>query len=258
MNLKIAITIIFVLGISWLGWRYLILPSLARIKFYFWVRTPHIKHCHRIIDNLFDYQQSVAASIEARRQLKTKDPMFTYGEITFFTFAETLAICKPQPGEVFYDLGSGSGKAVLSAALLYDFSKTCGIEKLASVYDLSQQHKQQLLQSALAKQYYPHKTFNINFIHDDMLNVNLSDANIIFVGATCFSGEFWEQLQTKLQAVKPGTRIIITTKRLSLDYFKLLDAHYRLLSWGYNSVYVYVKRCKLAVPLAKSVAPGEQ
>lgn len=41
------------------------------------------------------------------------------------------------PGGAFYDLGSGTGKAVLAAALLHDFDECKGIEIADSLYDVS-------------------------------------------------------------------------------------------------------------------------
>ena len=41
------------------------------------------------------------------------------------------------PGGVFYDLGHGTGKPALAAALLHDFESVNGIEILESLYTLS-------------------------------------------------------------------------------------------------------------------------
>ena len=34
---------------------------------------------------------------------------FTYGEVTFASFLPMIYQVRPQPGEIFYDLGCGSG-----------------------------------------------------------------------------------------------------------------------------------------------------
>ena len=49
------------------------------------------------------------------------------------SFAWVLHHAHPQPGEVFVDLGSGLGKAVLAAFLLHDFKKLVGIELLTDL-----------------------------------------------------------------------------------------------------------------------------
>ena len=51
-----------------------------------------------------------------------------YGEVSAASFARCLEWVTPVAGEVFYDLGSGTGKAVLTAAALHPLAATCGIE----------------------------------------------------------------------------------------------------------------------------------
>jgi Histone methylation protein DOT1 len=58
-----------------------------------------------------------------------------YGEVEFKSFYRVLRKINPQPGLVFYDLGSGTGKAVFLARLTQDFSKCIGIEVLHSLHN---------------------------------------------------------------------------------------------------------------------------
>ena len=51
-----------------------------------------------------------------------------YGEIDVTSFSHVLRWMNPQPGENFYDLGSGTGKAVITAAALYPLGSATGIE----------------------------------------------------------------------------------------------------------------------------------
>ena len=74
--------------------------------------------------------------------------MFTYGEIEFLTLARVLVWVQKtykdadedcthnafnNPGGVFMDLGHGSGKGVLAAALSHPFKSVRGIELLESL-----------------------------------------------------------------------------------------------------------------------------
>ena len=78
----------------------------------------------------------------------------TYGEIDFKSFARTLERVKTtygvpgngstpdggilqSPGGIFYDLGSGTGKACVAAALLHPFSAIGGIEVLEGLHAMS-------------------------------------------------------------------------------------------------------------------------
>ena len=44
-----------------------------------------------------------------------------YGEVDFHSFARVLRKINPIPGGVFYDLGSGTAKAVFVARFMHDF-----------------------------------------------------------------------------------------------------------------------------------------
>jgi len=54
----------------------------------------------------------------------------TYGEIDFESFYEILKLTNPSKGEIMYDIGSGTGKAVIMASLFFPLSKVVGIEIL--------------------------------------------------------------------------------------------------------------------------------
>ena len=63
---------------------------------------------------------------------------FTYGEVYFQHFIPMLAFAKPQPGEVFWDLGCGAGRPVITASLAYPELSACkGIEFLEPLTDLA-------------------------------------------------------------------------------------------------------------------------
>ena len=65
--------------------------------------------------------------LAGRRALgREKDPELTYGEVLFRPFYRMLAdVVKPRPGEVFVDLGSGTGRAVFVAALCFPRLAAC-------------------------------------------------------------------------------------------------------------------------------------
>jgi SAM-dependent methyltransferase len=59
----------------------------------------------------------------------------TYGDTTFGALLEGLIAAAPKAGGVFFDLGSGSGRAVLAAALLFGLSRCVGVELLESLVE---------------------------------------------------------------------------------------------------------------------------
>ena len=59
---------------------------------------------------------------------------YVYGEIEFLPFIALLSLDKPDSKTVFYDLGSGIGKAVLACAMVYPVHKSVGVELLPELY----------------------------------------------------------------------------------------------------------------------------
>jgi len=57
-----------------------------------------------------------------------------YGEVEYKSFYRVLRKINAPPGGVFYDLGSGTGKAVFAARLTQDFQRCVGIEILNGLH----------------------------------------------------------------------------------------------------------------------------
>ena len=64
----------------------------------------------------------------------------TYGEVRFHHCIATLEYVKPQPGEIFIDLGCGAGRPVFSAALAFPQLAVCkGLELLEQLTSMAQE-----------------------------------------------------------------------------------------------------------------------
>jgi hypothetical protein len=57
-----------------------------------------------------------------------------YGEVDYHSFYRVLRKINPPAGGTFYDLGSGTGKAVFAARLTCDFDRCLGIEILEGLH----------------------------------------------------------------------------------------------------------------------------
>lgn len=95
-----------------------------------------------------------AVSKKEREETQSRDPNLVYGEITFEAFGTVFEKIKKvygkpnvgssgpsgfmqSPGGIFYDLGSGTGKPVIAAAILHKFDICYGIELLEGLYSVS-------------------------------------------------------------------------------------------------------------------------
>jgi SAM-dependent methyltransferase len=217
------------LFMSWIFYflfnRYYFRPK----EFRTWLKRPRIKSTLPCLKKLYQDVNTLEVAHHAWQQPQFRDYAFIYGEIDIISFIATLEVAQPKSGEIFYDLGSGAGKAVFTAALAFEFKACKGIELVPALFRLSCQLQQQL----------PTLRTYVEFIQADFLTIDFSDADIVFINAACFLGETWQAILHKLMQLKPGTRVILGAKQLPPTYFRLLEANLRYMSWGIAKVSIY-------------------
>ena len=80
-----------------------------------------------------DMGKSLSKEERNKKQLDDEKNLI-YGEVDFHSFFRVLRKINPVKGGTFYDLGSGTGRAVLAARFTRDFSKCIGIEILHGLH----------------------------------------------------------------------------------------------------------------------------
>lgn len=173
------------------------------------------------------------------------DSTLTYGEIDFTSLGEIFETlkqrfnCLPSNG-VFYDLGSGTGKGVIGAALLNPFDSCIGIELLESLYNISNTMKSKLdeLKPTIELDYahVVDKIPQIEFICGNIFEVNWTDASLFLANSTCFSQSM--MLQIAEVGVRPGTVAISLSQRIPGPNWIMLESIKKAMSWGYATVNV--------------------
>jgi SAM-dependent methyltransferase len=223
-------------------------PLLAYIKKWF-IKQDYSERAKivKLLNALYADIDAYHFSKQDRQRLGLDDDNFIYGEVHFLSFLNILERVKPRSGDIFYDLGSGSGRAVIAAALAFDFSKSCGIEILPTLIDLANNQVTKAkslikLEQADSAEHYLQKIANVMFINDDFLHVDIDDADIIFITATCFHYTMWQEIVLKLATLKPGARVIVGTKKIEHEQFELVDQCIEPMSWGISSIHTYIKR----------------
>jgi len=226
-------------------YRYHIKPYFAKniLNVYF-KKHPEgtrLKKAENFLNHLYNSTSGTMTSYRERKRLGIDDDAFIYGEIEFLSFFTLLDLIKPKPYEVFYDLGSGAGKALFAVALYGNIEKVNGIELLPALYQLTQE---KIKKASIMAQDNTKILENINKIHlinKNFPEVDFTDGNIIFINATCLSYPTWEALLKKFEQLKTGSRIIVTTKKIAHPAFQILYQGMTLMSWGINSVNIYIK-----------------
>lgn len=203
---------------------------------------PNIEKKIGILEALYKKVHAKSSSIRYRLLHLMQDKEFIYGEIDFLSFYTILERTSPSTQDVFYDLGSGSGKAVLSAILFFNVNKSIGIELLPPLYKQSniqlEKAIQRFQQHDFEKEYLPQME-RIQFINDSFFHYDFGDADIIYVAATCLTDTTWNELISRMASLKPGSRIIVTTRTIHHEQFESIYQGIELMSWGLCPVRIY-------------------
>ena len=155
---------------------------------------------------------------------------YFYGELSWSGAWDVVGLANPKEGDVFIDMGSGVGKMVLAAAMTRGFKECRGVEILPELHEKATMARAKL-RDAVGDEAFamlPPTTLELG----DMLAADVSDADIVYCFATCFSPEVTGALAAKLEAeMKSGARLILVSKQIESDAFVPLGEH-----GGYVSV----------------------
>jgi protein-L-isoaspartate O-methyltransferase len=135
-----------------------------------------------------------------------------FGEIDATSFSVALEWVSPKPGETFVDLGSGAGKAVLTAAALHDLASATGVEILRPLHDAA---------VAAAARCDVGRT-RVELLCADALAHPWQSCDLVFCTTTCFSDEMCARLEAGVHELRVGARLIVTTRPLRAEGVKLL------------------------------------
>jgi SAM-dependent methyltransferase len=169
------------------------------------------------------------------RSLAKPNYGLTYGEIVAPSFDAFLRGASPRKDEVFYDLGSGSGRAVIYASLAFEFSKVVGIELVPGLNELA---RQALARCETEARRLGHALPEVQLVTGTFEDTDLTDAGLIFCHATCIGTEL-DRIKGKLDATRPGTRLALVGYRMSSPAFRLLAKTTCELNWGTSNAYIY-------------------
>ncbi len=210
--------------------------GLRRFGIWRWKRRLDLNRHHQIHQKLFKQVDGFKLSLQARQG---KDAIeYVYGEIKFIPFIALLSLVKLDSNTVFYDLGSGSGRAVLACAMVFKIKKCCGIEMFEALHQVSCQQKERLYQLSS----YHEKARAIQFYHHDFLSHDLSDATLIFASSTAFLGESWERLNQQFEKLEKCHTIITISKPLSCPAYSLIRSVSVEMSWGVVIAYIHQRK----------------
>ena len=211
--------------------------QLQRRYYRLWWQQKHsiTGHCHHF-NELYAPINGFVLSQHARAQNDALQ--YIYGEINFYSFIQLLSTFPISANTVFYDLGSGIGKAVLAFAMVFRPKSSIGIECLAPLHIAACAQKQR----ALTLPIYRDLADKIIFQSGSFLDYDLTNATLIFINGSTFIGELWQKTSHHLNNLKPGTWVLSTSKPIDSSQFNVIRTTHLLLSFGFVTVYCQIRR----------------
>ncbi len=197
-----------------------------------WKNALGLDKAQSVFTHLYANVDGFSLSREARGEHDAYD--YVYGEIDFMSFIALLSLVKPDSKTVFYDLGSGTGKAVLACAMVFNVQESNGIELFRSLHNAACKQQQALYS---LPDYVPTCKI-IHFIHGDFLHVSFNNATLVYINATGFFGTTWIALSERLAQTTSCNTVISTSKALKSHAFIVIKITTVQMSWGLVKAYI--------------------
>ncbi|GMH50463.1 hypothetical protein TL16_g00778 [Triparma laevis f. inornata] len=198
-------------------------------------------------DCSIEVAKSASKGERADKEL-TKERSLIYGEVEFDSFAVVLRkICSGfskdmapmDRNKVFYDIGSGSGRAVMIARMTQDFKTCVGIELMENLAALADNIKEKYVAGNYSEKLYETVGKDVEFHQADFLKFDWSDGDLVFANSTCFTDELTAAIAERSKGMKAGSYLVTFTKGIISDAFELVEKKRYVMSWGPATVFIH-------------------
>jgi SAM-dependent methyltransferase len=195
-----------------------------------------------LFSDLFSYlsleDAKTISKTEREEKNLSENKSLIYGEVDFNSFVKVLQKLGLPPGGLFYDLGSGSGRAVFAARFTQDFANCVGIEVLEGLATSSQAVVEK--HDKWFRQYLDMtQPQDVQMVCGSILDYDWSDGDVIFANSTCFDDRLMQDMSAKAEDLRPGAYFVTFTKPLTSTQFEVLEKKRYSMSWGPATVFVH-------------------
>lgn len=182
--------------------------------------------------------------LNGRDSINSLDIAGTYGEVldTSIRFILNQNLINLDSSDVFYDLGSGTGKVVAQFSYETNCFKSIGIELGERRYNQSRQYLSQLLSTN-----HP-SSKKIELLKGNILDINWQhDVTCLYICCICFPKELFSEIEDSIHNKCPNLKyILLIGKQLDDDRFNTRYDHRTVLcptTWSDNEVLeLYTKK----------------
>lgn len=193
---------------------------------------------HSIYEDVNGY--TVSREAKKNNQKQNAKSKFLYGEVPFIAWDAMVRKANPKKDAVFFDLGSGTGRAPLLSHLLFDFKKSVGVEMLEGLHDVACEAREKIAKYAKPEFLDYLKDRELCFLNENIFDVDFSEADFLFINFPLVGEKNYLLLEEKLRReLKPKTKIIATLRELKNPVFKQFHHGIYKFSWGRADAYFY-------------------
>ena len=175
------------------------------------------------------YQLSAEGTAQRGQPKQSKETDLTYGDVKLEALERALAAAFLPRGGTFFDLGSGTGRGVIAAALCCGLRSAVGVEILESLHEGALGPLQRFLQlrdellagsepaggAALAGLDPTRLAAQVELLCGDLFATDISGADVVFCCCVTWSADIMGRLAAKLAAELPeGARVVTVGQRL--------------------------------------------
>jgi precorrin-6B methylase 2 len=204
---------------------------------------PVLAKISALLDEVFEGVEETARKAAAAESKKTED--LSYGEVDFHSFVMLASKLGLENQSSFVDLGSGVGRNVLAAALLYPGARCAGVEILAPLHELAVAALEKLgnaLESDKGKALALPRLQQVTLTSGDLTVHDWSSADAVFCNSTLFGADLMGKLETAALKLKGGARIVVFTHALKDESaFELVET-FKDVSFYRCAVFLYRRR----------------
>ena len=158
--------------------------------------------------------------------------IYQFGETPLTTLDRIARQCQISAKDTVYELGCGSARGCF---WLHTFVK-CQVVGIDYLPDFIVKAKKVKRWARLAK---------IDFIQEDMLNVDLSSATVIYLYGTCLEDSVIEKLILRLKSIQSGTKVITVSYPLTEyckgETFRVEKSFTARFPWGKAEVFLNIR-----------------
>lgn len=164
---------------------------------------------------------------------KEEEDVYTYGETPLTTLELIAEQCQLSSQEVIYELGCGRGRTCFWLNCFVG-CRVVGVDFVPAFIERANK----------AKEKFDFQT--VDFRLEDILEVDLSDATVIYLYGTCYSASFIRQLIQHLARLPKDLKVITVSYALTeyqtAPVFEVVKCFPARFTWGQADVYLQVKK----------------